>query len=180
VAAFAEQHGLARVSIADLIAYRQSREKLVERVATFTIDSEIGPLTAHAYTTPFDAVHHIAVIHGRIGEGTDIPTRLHRANVVSDIFGGARKIHATLAHFREKGQGVLVYLRDGTAGVPVSTPEGDEGSDGLRQKQWREIGLGAQILRDLGVSSISLLTNTPRTFVGLAGFGIEISGWESL
>lgn len=180
VKAFAAEHGLAMVSIADLIAYRQSREKLVERVSTFTIDTEIGPLTAHAYTTPFDPVAHIAVVHGRIGEGIDVPTRLHRADVVSDVFGGAAKVHASLAHFKQQGRGVLVYLRDGTAGVPVTAPAGDQGSENQRQKQWRDVGVGAQILRDLGISSIRLLTTTPRTFVGLSGFGIEITGSETL
>lgn len=179
VTAFAQQHNLQKISVADLIAYRQSREKLVERVTTFTIESEIGPLTAYAYTTPFDAVHHFAAIYGRIGDGVAVPTRLHRADVVGDVFGGAPKVHAALARFKAEGRGVLVYLRDGTAGVPLTAPGGEDGSDHQRHKQWREVGLGAQILRDIGVSSIKLLSTTPRTFVGLSGFGIEIVGSDS-
>ncbi|MDQ0470645.1 3,4-dihydroxy-2-butanone-4-phosphate synthase [Labrys wisconsinensis] len=180
VAAFAEQHGLQTVSIADLIAYRQAREKLVERIATFTLDSEIGPLTAHAYTTPFDSVHHLAFVYGRVGDGENVPTRLHRADVVGDVFGGGATIRAALARFKEAGRGVIVYLRDGAVGVPTMPHGGEAGSEALRSQQWREVGLGAQILRDLGISSIRLLSTKARTYVGLAGFGIEIKDTETV
>jgi 3,4-dihydroxy 2-butanone 4-phosphate synthase / GTP cyclohydrolase II len=180
VAAFASEHGLKRVSIADLIAYRQAREKLVERIATFQVDSAIGPLTAHAYTTPFDSVHHLAFVYGRIGDGENVPTRLHRADVVSDVFGGAATIHASLAKFAEAGRGVVVYLRDGAVGVPT-VAHGDKASaEALRSEQWREVGLGAQILKDLNISSIKLLSTKARTYVGLSGFGIEIKGTEGV
>jgi 3,4-dihydroxy 2-butanone 4-phosphate synthase/GTP cyclohydrolase II len=180
VSAFAEKHGLERVSIADLIAYRQAREKLVERIGTFTMDSEIGPLTAHAYTTPFDSVHHLAFLYGRVGDGEDMPTRLHRADVVGDVFGGATTIRGSLAKFKEAGRGVIVYLRDGAVGVPTMSHGGEAGSEALRSQQWREVGLGAQILKDLGISSIRLLSTKPRTYVGLSGFGIEIRGTETV
>src|SRR5216684_2637325 len=121
VRAFAKSHGLKRISVADLIAYRQAREKLVTRVAEFTVASEIGELRGYAYVTPFDKVHHYAFVYGNIGDGSNIPTRLHRANVLEDVFGGAKPIHAALSRFKEAGQGVLVYLRDGTSGVPAST-----------------------------------------------------------
>ena len=83
---------------------------------------------------------------------------------------------------RPRGAGVIVYLRDGTAGVPVAAipREGDSGSDEVRIRQWREIGLGAQILKDLGIASIRLLTSKKLTYVGLAGFGIEIVATETL
>ena len=116
VAAFADKHALKRISVADLIAYRQAREKLVTRVAEFTIETEIGEFTGYAYVTPFDKVHHYAFVYGKIGDGRDVPTRLHRGNVVEDVFGGAKTIHAALARFKEAGRGVLVYLRDGTVG----------------------------------------------------------------
>jgi 3,4-dihydroxy 2-butanone 4-phosphate synthase / GTP cyclohydrolase II len=177
---FAEKHRLHRVSIADLIAYRQAREKLVERIATFTIDSEIGPLSAFAYTTPFDTVHHLAFVYGKIGDGQDVPTRLHRADVVSDVFGGAATIRGALARFSEAGRGVIVYLRDGAVGVPAVAHGGPDGSEAVRSEQWREVGLGAQILRDLGISSIRLLSTRPRTYVGLSGFGIEIKDTETV
>jgi 3,4-dihydroxy 2-butanone 4-phosphate synthase/GTP cyclohydrolase II len=181
VRAFAEKHGLKRISVADLIAYRQAREKLVNRVAEFTVASEIGELAGYAYVTPFDKVHHYAFVYGKIGDGRDVPTRLHRANVLEDVFGGAKPIHAALSRFKSAGQGVLVYLRDGTSGVPASTVgEGTTASEHERNIQWREVGLGAQILRDLRISSIQLLATRSRTYVGLAGFGIEISATEPL
>jgi 3,4-dihydroxy 2-butanone 4-phosphate synthase/GTP cyclohydrolase II len=181
VSDFAETHGLKRMSVADLIAYRQAREKLVTRVAEFKVASEIGELTGYAYLTPFDKVHHYAFVFGSIGDGKKVPTRLHRANVLEDVFGGAKPIHAALSRFKAAGQGVLVYLRDGTSGVPTSTI-GEEATSSERERsvQWREVGLGAQILRDLGISSIQLLATRSRTYVGLAGFGIEIIVTEPL
>ena len=181
VSDFAKRHGLKRMSVADLIAYRQAREKLVTRVAEFIAASEIGELTGYAYVTPFDKVHHYAFVYGTIGEGNNVPTRLHRANVLEDVFGGAKPIHAALSRFKAAGQGVLVYLRDGTSGVPASTI-GEEvtGSERERSVQWREVGLGAQILRDLGISSIQLLATSSRTYVGLGGFGIKITQTEAL
>jgi len=176
--AFGTKHGLQRISVADLIAYRQSREKLVERVATFPVRTPIGELTGYAYVTPFDSVQHFAFVYGGIGDGQRVTTRLHRANVLADVFGGGDTIQGSLRRFKADGRGVIVYLRDGTAGVPVQ-PLGDEASsESKRQRQWREVGLGAQILRDLGVSSIVNLSSTPRSYVGLAGFGIEIVATE--
>jgi 3,4-dihydroxy 2-butanone 4-phosphate synthase/GTP cyclohydrolase II len=101
---------------------------------------------------------------------------------MGDVFGGAKPIRAALARFKTAGRGAIVYLRDGTAGVPVAEipHEGDTGADAARSRQWREIGLGAQILRDLGISSIRLLSSSQRTYVGLSGFGIEIVGTEPL
>ena len=182
VAAFAQKHKLVQVSIADLIAYRQSRDKLVERVGTFPLASEIGTLQGYAYVTPFDRVHHMAFVYGDIGDGKGVLARLHRADVIGDVFGGAKAIQASLKRFKAAGRGVIVYLRDGTAGVPVAEiPHGsDTEADAARSRQWREIGLGAQILKDLGISSIRLLTSSKRTYVGLGGFGIEIAATETL
>jgi 3,4-dihydroxy 2-butanone 4-phosphate synthase/GTP cyclohydrolase II len=182
VAHFAAQHGLKCVSIADLIAYRQAREKLIERVSEFAIATEIGPLKGYAYVTPFDKVYHMAAVYGRIGDGREVPTRLHRANIVRDIFGGAADVHGALRRFAKEGRGIIVILRDGSAGVPVSAPpqDGDSGSEAARQRQWREVGLGAQILKDLGISSIRLLTSAEHRYVGLAGFGIEIASSEPI
>ena len=182
VAAFAQKHKLVQVSIADLISYRQSRDKLVERVGAFPLASEIGTLQGYAYVTPFDRVHHMAFVYGDIGDGKGVLARLHRADVIGDVFGGAKSIRASLQRFKADGRGVIVYLRDGTAGVPVAEiPHGsDTETDAARSRQWREIGLGAQILKDLGISSIRLLTSTKRTYVGLGGFGIEIVSTETL
>jgi 3,4-dihydroxy 2-butanone 4-phosphate synthase/GTP cyclohydrolase II len=180
VAGFAERHKLKRISVADLIAHRQARDKLVTRVAEFSVASELGEFTGYAYVTPFDKVHHYAFVYGKIGDGKDIPTRLHRANVIEDVFGGAKPIHAALSRFKEAGRGVLVYLRDGTSGVPTSSIGEGTSSEVERSEQWREVGLGAQILRDLRISSIRLYATRSRTYVGLAGFGIEIAATEPL
>jgi 3,4-dihydroxy 2-butanone 4-phosphate synthase / GTP cyclohydrolase II len=181
IAAFAERHKLQRVSIADLIAFRQAREKLIERVGEFPVESEIGTLAGYAFQTPFDPFYHMAFVHGRIGDGRNVLARLHRANLILDVFGGAKAIHRTLDRFKAEGRGVLVVLRDGAAGVPVvSIPKSDETPSGeARIRQWREVGLGAQILKDLGVTSIRLLSfSRHMTYVGLSGFGIEIVGTE--
>jgi 3,4-dihydroxy 2-butanone 4-phosphate synthase/GTP cyclohydrolase II len=182
VAAFAQKHKLTQVSIDELIAYRQNRDKLVERVGEFQLASEIGPLNGYAYVTPFDRVHHMAFVYGEIGDGKEVLARLHRADVIGDVFGGAKPIHNALTHFKAAGRGVIVYLRDGTAGVPVAEipHEDGTGTEAARSRQWREIGLGAQILKDLGISSIRLLSSSKRTYVGLGGFGIEIVETEPL
>ncbi len=182
LAVFAERHKLQRVSISELIAYRQARDKLIERAGEFPVESEIGTLTGYAFLTPFDPVYHMAFVYGQIGDGKNVLTRLHRANIISDVFGGAKPIHQSLAKFKAEGRGVMVLLRDGTAGVPiVSIPKNDTASGEARTRQWREVGLGAQILKELGVRSIRLLTSSRRTtYVGLSGFGIEIAGTESV
>jgi 3,4-dihydroxy 2-butanone 4-phosphate synthase/GTP cyclohydrolase II len=181
VATFAERHKLTRISIADLIAYRQTRDKLVKRVGEFPVKSEIGTLAGYAYVTPFDAVHHMAFVYGKLGDGKDVLARLHRADIIRDVFGGGHPVHAALQRFKEDGRGVIVFLRDGTAGVPTQAiPSGDQSSEAARTRQWREVGLGAQILKDLGISSIRLLTSTRFTYVGLAGFGIEITDTETI
>ncbi len=181
VSAFARKHALKRISVADLIAYRQAREKLVTRVAEFKIETEAGEFNGYAYVTPFDKVHHYAFVYGEIGDGQNVPTRLHRGNVVEDVFGGAKTIHLALSRFKEAGRGVLVYLRDGTSGVPTTAIAEDGTSSELeRSRQWKDIGLGAQILRDLRISSIRLYATRSRSYVGLAGFGIEIAATEPL
>jgi 3,4-dihydroxy 2-butanone 4-phosphate synthase / GTP cyclohydrolase II len=180
VEAFADKHRIKRISVADLIAYRQAREKLVERVACFPIQTPIGELQGYAYRTPFDPVLHFAFVHGSIGDGREVPARLHRADILSDIFGGG-PIPKVLSRFKAEGRGALVYLRDGAAGVPANLSGAHaSGSDDARETQWREVGLGAQILRDLGVNSIRLRTDNPRTYVGLSGFGIEIVAVEPI
>jgi 3,4-dihydroxy 2-butanone 4-phosphate synthase/GTP cyclohydrolase II len=180
VEAFADKHKIKRISVADLIAYRQAREKLVERVACFPVKTPIGELQGYAYRTPFDPVLHFAFVVGTVGDGRNVPARLHRADILSDIFGGG-PIPKVLSRFKAEGRGALVYLRDGAAGVPANLSGAHTtGSDDARETQWREIGLGAQILRDLGVTSIRLRTDNPRTYVGLSGFGIEIAAVEPI
>jgi 3,4-dihydroxy 2-butanone 4-phosphate synthase / GTP cyclohydrolase II len=182
VAAFAATHALKSVSIADLIAYRQVRDKLVRRVAEFPVKSEIGTLQGYAFVTPFDAVQHMAFVFGRVGDGKNVLARLHRADIIRDVFGGAHPVHSALQRFKQEGRGVLIFLRDGAAGVPSQAIPQDGGTESevARSRQWREVGLGAQILKDLGISSIRLLSSAKLTYVGLAGFGIEILSTETL
>ena len=156
------------------------REKLVRRVAEFPVKSEVGTLSGYAYVTPFDAVNHMAVVYGKIGDGKNVLARLHRADIIRDVFGGANPVHTALQRIKHEGRGVIVILRDGTAGVPLhGIPSSDVNSEAARTRQWREVGLGAQILKDLGISSIRLMTSARFTYVGLGGFGIEITETET-
>lgn len=189
---FAEEHGLKIVSIADIIAYRQRRERLVERVAEFDVETEIGTARGVAYSTPFDSVQHLALIFGDINDGTAVPVRIHRENIIEDVFthhGDSNNsvISRALKRFKSDGRGVLLYLREGSSGVPAwalsekTTPREDTShSEATRVRDWREVGVGAQILRELGVSSITLLATVRRTYIGLAGFGIELVRTELL
>ena len=174
VVKFAAQHQLKHVTIADMIAYRQAREKLIERVSTFAVDSPIGSLQGYAYRSPFDPIHHVAFVYKGIGNGQNVLTRFHKPNIVKDIFFGSARVNAALECFKKNGSGVLVYLRDGAAGVPVAPLDDDHSAEADRNRQWREVGVGAQILRDLGVTSIRHLTSSVHDYKGLSGFGIEI------
>jgi 3,4-dihydroxy 2-butanone 4-phosphate synthase/GTP cyclohydrolase II len=180
VARFAATHKLKHVTIADLIAYRQAREKLIERVSTFVMESPIGPLQGYAYRSPFDEITHAAFVYNGVGDGKNVLTRLHKPNIVKDLFTGSVRMQAVLQHFKKAGRGVLVYLRDGAAGVPVEPVGEVKTAEADRNRQWREVGVGAQILRDLGITSIVNLTSSVHDYKGLSGFGIEIVANERL
>ena len=198
---FAREHRLKMISVADLIAYRQQREQLVLRVGELEVLTEVGPARAIAYATPFDSVHHLALVIGDLGDGVDIPVRIHREQVISDVFARrdgqpagltpANLIPKALQRLSAQGRGVLIYLREGAVGVAASPPDGagaagvegaaevtGAGVERARTQQWREVGIGAQILRDLGVASIRLLATRHRHYVGLSGFGIDITATE--
>lgn len=183
VAAFAEAHGLRQVSVADLITWRQRNERLVERVAEAPITTPFGPAEAVTFKTPYDPMHHLAVIVGDVRDGVSIPARLQRGHVVEDIFGAERGIERVLGKLYASGRGILVYLRDGAVGVAGTAGADDDEEHGTarsRAADWREIGLGAQILKDLGVSSIRLIASRERRYVGLDAFGITIESTETL
>jgi 3,4-dihydroxy 2-butanone 4-phosphate synthase / GTP cyclohydrolase II len=178
---FAKTHKLRRISIAELIAYRQSKESLVQRMSSFTIPSKFGNLKAFSFSTKFDSLQHLAIIYGNIEKKKKILTRLHRADILDDVFNGASLINSCLEKFAQEGCGVLVYLREGNVGVSdLGFNLKDDGnskpqeSESKRQNIWREIGIGAQILRDLGVNSINLITRTNPRFAALRGYGISI------
>ncbi|MCG8447181.1 MAG: 3,4-dihydroxy-2-butanone-4-phosphate synthase [Hyphomicrobiales bacterium] len=185
VAGFAETHGFKMVSVAELIAYRQARERLVDRVCEFETETPAGMAKAIVYATPFDQAQHLALVYGDIADGHDVAVRLHREAILSDVFGDRHGLTEAMARIKEEGRGAIIYLRDNAAGVaPVSigpSPDGIEnereaaGRARAREEQWREVGLGAQILKDLGISSIRLLTSRTRHYVGLSGFGIAIA-----
>lgn len=184
VAAFAVEHGLKQVSVADLIGYRQRQETLIERVERFDIETPGGPATAHTYRLPWDVMHHLAIVFGDIRDGEDIPVRFHTEDVVSDIFGKGEELHDVMRAFGAANRGVIVYLREGSVGVAhhVRTRPGDDSEEHAeavaRENEWREIGLGAQILKDLGIASIRLIASRKRHYIGLDGFGIEIRNTE--
>jgi len=180
VSRFASRHKLKHVTIADMIAYRQAREKLIERVATFVTESPIGPLQGFAYRSPFDSIAHVAFVYNGIGDGRNVLTRFHKPDIINEIFTGHKRMEVVLEHFKKAGRGVLVYLRDGAAGVPVEPLPNEKTVEADRNRQWREIGVGAQILRDLGVTSIRHLTASVHEYKGLSGFGIEIVSNENL
>lgn len=185
VQAFAEKNALRQVSVADLIAYRQRQETLIERIACFDIDTPGGKAKAYIYTLPWDVMHHLAIVFGDIRDGVDVPVRLHPEDVVSDVFGTDDRLRDIMRSMGEKKRGVIVYLREGSVGVghqtrgrrSVGDQEGHEEAR-HRESEWREIGLGAQILKDLGISSINLITSRERHYVGLEGFGIRIARTE--
>jgi 3,4-dihydroxy 2-butanone 4-phosphate synthase/GTP cyclohydrolase II len=176
VMAFARENSLKIISVADLIAYRQRRERLVEKTAQFDVETAIGKAQGYSYVTPFDQVEQLALVYGDISGAKPVPVRLHRENVLEDVFGGRGTLSKVFEIFKREGAGILVYLQEGAAGVPAGQLAAEKnGSAARRQEAWRDVGLGAQILRDLDVSSIRLISSSNRHYVGLAGFGIEIA-----
>ena len=185
VLSFARENGYVIISVADLIAYRQTRERLVERTSEFSVDTPVGLAHGITYSTPFDDIQHMALVFGSIGNGEDVITRLHVENIVDDVFGRRKALSQSYEAFEKAGRGVLVYLREGAAGVPIAaaqpgTSDDEEDTESARKRRrgWRDVGVGAQILRDLGISSIRLLATRDRHYVGLSGFGIQINGTE--
>lgn len=184
VSAFAEKNGLKQVSVADLIAYRQRQEKLIDRVATYPVETPDGQATAYTYALPWEPMQHVAIVYGDIRDGQDVLVRLHRENVLADVFGTQRQAQSIAERMAREGRGVLVYLRGGNVGAssdnrPSRLTEIESHAQAIeRENEWREIGLGAQILKDLGITSIRLLAQRERHFVGLEGFGIEIIDTE--
>ncbi|TAM95530.1 MAG: 3,4-dihydroxy-2-butanone-4-phosphate synthase [Rhizobiaceae bacterium] len=187
VAAFAEQNGLKRVSVADLIAYRQRQETLIERVACFDMETPGGKAKAFVYALRWDMMHHLAIVYGDIRDGEEVPVRLHKEDVAADVFGREEGLRDIMKAFGKTGRGVIVYLREGSAAVSHNSRNRPSQNSGekheearRRESEWREIGLGAQILKDLGIRSIRLIASRERHYVGLEGFGIHIVSTDIL
>jgi 3,4-dihydroxy 2-butanone 4-phosphate synthase/GTP cyclohydrolase II len=189
VAAFAVEHGLKQVSVADLIAYRQRKETLIDRVASFDITTDFGAAKVHTYSLPWDPMQHLAVVFGDIRDGENVLVRLHMENVAGDVFAKGRPVEKFMKRIGEERRGIIIYLREGSVGVGATehnrklghgrdaTVEGHAQAR-ERENEWLEIGLGAQILKHLGVSSIRILSSRERHYVGLEGFGINIAETE--
>jgi 3,4-dihydroxy 2-butanone 4-phosphate synthase/GTP cyclohydrolase II len=190
---FADEHGLVMISIRDLIAHRARRERLVERVAAARMPTEFGDFTAYGYRNILDGVDHIALVCGEIGNGKDVLTRVHSECLTGDVMSSLRcdcgpQLDAALAAVGQEGRGVVLYLR-GHEGRGIGLLHKlqayelqDAGRDtvdanlelGLPMDA-RDYGIGAQILADLGIRSMRLLSNNPAKRAGLEGYGLSIS-----
>jgi 3,4-dihydroxy 2-butanone 4-phosphate synthase/GTP cyclohydrolase II len=191
---FADEHGLALISIADLIAYRRRSEKLVERVATARVPLRYGEFTAVGYSSSYDNREHVAFVFGEIGDGEDVLVRVHSECLTGDVFGSLRcdcgpQLDAALAAVAREGRGVVLYVR-GHEGRGIGLLHKlqayqlqDLGSDTLDANlelglpaDARDYGTGAQILVDLGIHTMRLLSNNPAKRAGLEGYGLRIVG----
>jgi len=181
---FARTHDLRIISIADLISYRQQREHLVEHTMEFRVKTRIGEAQAHAYRTKFEEAEHLALVFGDIHGMESVPVRIHREKLIDDLFGPQSAheqslLDASLDRIEKLGAGVLIYLRSGFVGVPLEKLTSQKKED-ARKAQWLEIGVGAQILRELGLSKIRLIAGREVDFVGVKGFGLTLEATELL
>ncbi|KAL5753379.1 hypothetical protein ACOSP7_023558 [Xanthoceras sorbifolium] len=191
---FALAENLKIISISDLIRYRRKRDRLVELAAAAPIPTMWGPFKAYCYKSLLDGIEHIAMVKGEIGDGQDILVRVHSECLTGDIFGSARcdcgnQLALAMKQIEAARRGVLVYLR-GHEGRGIGLGHKlrayilqDDGRDTVEANEElglpvdsREYGIGAQILRDLGVRTMKLMTNNPAKYVGLKGYGLAIAG----
>ncbi|MGY2128188.1 bifunctional 3,4-dihydroxy-2-butanone-4-phosphate synthase/GTP cyclohydrolase II [Blastococcus sp. SYSU DS0617] len=195
---FADEHDLVMVSIADLIAYRKRFDKLVERVAEAVVPLAPGTFTAVGYSSSYDEREHVAFVYGDIGDGEDVLVRVHSECLTGDVFGSLRcdcgpQLQAALAAVAEEGRGVVLYIR-GHEGRGIGLLHKlqayqlqDLGADTVDANldlglpaDARDYGTGAQILVDLGIHTMRLLTNNPAKRAGLEGYGLKVLGRVSL
>ncbi len=187
--AFAQEHNLKIISIEDLISYRLTQEKFLSRQGVVPTMVAGLPAVAYAYQTPFDPVQQVALVLGDVEGKSNVPCRIVREQPLRDLLGRAAgdadPVERAVAEIIARGgTGIVLLLRGASAGdreedsrrSPTQDGQGGEhhGSAVKRMKGWREIGVGSQILRDLGVKSIALMTTSGRQYVGLGGFGLEI------
>src|ERR1051326_228683 len=197
LARFAKRHGLLVVTIADLIKYRMHNESLVKRVASANLPTDLGDFRVHAFENQVDRQTHVALVRGEIGDGLDILVRVHSSCLTGDGLHSIRcdcgaQLDAAMRKIALEGRGVLLYLNQEGRGIGLANKIRayelqDEGFDtveanerlGFKADQ-RDYGMGVQILRELGVRSMRLLSNNPRKLVGIEGYGLSVSEWLPL
>jgi 3,4-dihydroxy 2-butanone 4-phosphate synthase/GTP cyclohydrolase II len=197
LAAFAKKHGLLLITIADLIKYRIRTESLVKRVASAKLPTEYGDFHVYAYEDEVEKHTHVALVCGDIGEGRDVLVRVHSSCMTGDVLHSVRcdcgmQLDAAMRRIAAEGRGVLLYLNQEGRGIGLANKIRayelqDEGFDtveanerlGFKADQ-RDYGMGVQILRELGIRSMRLLSNNPRKLVGIEGYGLSVSEWLPL